>query len=103
MWSLAPPLYLKEYLYYAVSGCKVADEAGPVEGDVAAPRAVVGNILSQQRRHLVLEQVVNHAINQSIYQSINRSFTEDWLTEWHSVNQQTNELFIKLAYPSVPK
>ena len=47
--------HLKECLDEAVSGGEVSDEAGPVEGHVAALGAGEGHGLGEQRRDLVLE------------------------------------------------
>jgi hypothetical protein len=46
--------YLEKGLDEPVPGGEVPDETGAVHGHVAALRAVEGNLLSQQRRHLVL-------------------------------------------------
>ena len=54
---IANRTYLEKDFNDSVSGCEVSDEAGPVQGDVAAPRTVVGALLRQQGRHLVLNTI----------------------------------------------
>jgi hypothetical protein len=54
--------YLEKGLDEPVPGGEVPDETGAVHGHVAALRAVEGDLLSQQRRHLVLYSTTYHKI-----------------------------------------
>ena len=55
-------------------GGKVPDEAGPVQGHVATLGAGEGNLLGQQRRHLVLQRNIMNTgpLNNQSMRPINR-------------------------------
>ncbi len=62
--------YLEKGLYKPVPGGEVPDETGAVHGHVAALRAVEGNLLSQQRRHLVLYTTHHQIFLLSVFSSV---------------------------------